>query len=90
MSEKGHVLVRKGDDLYFAEKKLSVSIASCSAVSAMIHLGINIENNGTPVPTCALKDFAVDPQSFATELMLRFSDEYNSILEATQKVKPLV
>ncbi len=87
-------LRRSGDDLYLdhsaGAKKLSVSIASNSSVSAMIHLGINIENNGTPVPTCALKDFGVEPKAFALELMSRFSDEYNSIIEATQKVKPLV
>lgn len=87
--EKGHQLKRKGDDLYHYDKKLSVSIASCSAVSAMIHLGINIENSGTPVPTCALSDFKIDVKSFAEELMKRFSDEYVSIIEATQKVKPL-
>lgn len=87
--ESGHSLKRDGDDLYFGEKKLSVSIASCSAVSSMIHLGINIENTGTPVLTCALKDFLIEPVPFANELMKRFSEEYISIIEATQKVKPL-
>lgn len=87
--EKGNKLQRTGDDLYFAEKKLSVSIASCSAVSSQIHLGINIENTGTPVPTCALKDFSIEPVEFSKELMKRFSEEYVSIIEATQKVKPL-
>lgn len=87
--ESGHGLKRDGDDLYFGEKKLSVSIASCSAVSCMIHLGLNIENTGTPVPTCALTDFLIEPVPFANELMKRFSEEFISIIEATQKVKPL-
>lgn len=87
--ENGHHLIRSGDDLYFNEKKLSVSIASCSAVSVMIHFGVNITNNGTPVPTCALGDFEVEPVSFANELMKRFADEYKTIVEATMKVKPL-
>lgn len=87
--EKGHMLKRDGDDLYLGEKKLSVSIASCSAVSSMIHFGLNIENTGTPVPTCALKDFSIDPVWFSNELMKIFSHEYISIIEATQKVKPL-
>ena len=87
--EKGHTFVRKGDDLYYKNKKLSVSIASCSAVSSMIHLGLNITNTGTPVPTCALSDFKITPSTFAEELMKRFSSEYMSIIEATQKVKPL-
>lgn len=87
------ILRRDGDDLYLDQDekslKLSVSIASVSAVSAMIHLGMNVENKGTPVPTCALSDFKVDAQEFAQQLMKKFSDEFISMREATQKVKPL-
>lgn len=86
-------LVRQGDDLYFIKgkkkQKLSISIASCSAVSAMIHFAVNITNNGTPVATCSLEDFKVKPSNFAKDLMQKFSDEYVSIVEATEKVKPL-
>lgn len=86
-------LRRDGDDLYLDSNqkslKLSVSIASVSAVSAMIHLGINIKNDGTPVPTCCLQDLNVDPKTFALELMKKFSEEYVSIVGATQKVHPL-
>jgi len=89
LREKGHDLQRSGDDLYFEKKKLSVSIASTSAVSSMIHLGLNISNNGTPVETCALSDFKIEPIQFANELLKKFSEEYISIVEATQKVKPL-
>lgn len=88
--EKNQKLARKGDDLYLGTKKLSVSIASVSAVSAMIHLGLNISNEGTPVETCALNDFGIDAKHFSLELMQLFSNEFDSILEATQKVKPLV
>lgn len=82
-------ITREGDDLYFNQKKLSVSIASRSAVSLMIHFGLNIDNTGTPVVTCCLKDFGLDPKTFAELLMRKFSSEFNSIVEATQKVKPL-
>jgi len=86
-------LRRDGDDLYLDNTKgsfkLSVSIASVSAVSAMIHLGLNIKNDGTPVPTCSLQDLGVDPKKFAIELMNKFSEEYASIVGATQKVHPL-
>lgn len=85
----GANLQRRGDDLYFGDKKLSVSIASGSAVSSMIHLGINIGNSGTPVSTCALNDFGLEAQAFAKIVMSEFSAEYTSIVEATQKVKPL-
>lgn len=86
-------LRRDGDDLFLdgskGSLKLSVSIASVSAVSSMIHLGINVKNDGTPVPTCSLQDLSVDPKSFALELMKQFSEEYQSIVGATQKVHPL-
>lgn len=86
-------LRRDGDDLYLDHAKgsfkLSVSIASVSAVSAMIHLGLNIKNDGTPVPTCCLQELGVDPKIFALDLMQKFSDEYISIVGATQKVHPL-
>lgn len=85
----GHQLQRSGDDLYWNERKLSVSIASGSAVSSMIHFGLNVENKGTPVPTCCLKDFGLDAKAFALLVMSEFSSEYSSIVEATQKVKPL-
>ncbi len=89
-----HQLRREGDDLFLdsatGPKKLSVSIASCSPVSIMIHLGINIENGGTPVPTCSLTDLKIEPKSFALVLMKTFSEEFLSIVEATQKVKPLL
>ncbi|MGZ3692499.1 MAG: DUF366 family protein [Pseudobdellovibrio sp.] len=87
--QKGVAVIREGDDLYVDKKKLSVSIASGSAVSTMIHLGLNIENKGTPVPTCALNDFGLDAREFSLQLMKDFSLEFNSIVEATQKVKPL-
>lgn len=89
LHESGQNLRRDGDDLFLADKKLSVSIASRSAVSAMIHLGINIGNEGTPVPTCSLSDLGIEPKSFSLELMKRFSSEYDSIIAATQKVRPL-
>lgn len=83
-------LTRNGDDLYFKNKsKLSISIASSSVVSSMIHFAVNVTNEGTPVKTCALTDFKIDPKNFAEQLMLEFRNEYQSIIEATQKVKPL-
>lgn len=90
---KANPLTRSGDDLYLTLKgksyKLSISIASVSPVSAMIHFAVNISNAGTPVKTCSLQDLKLNPKSFAEDLMKRFSEEYISIVEATQKVRPL-
>lgn len=86
---KGVTLVRQGDDLYHGEKKLSISIATSSVVSSMIHFAVNITNEGTPVKTCSLDDFGIEAKSFSEMTMKNFSVEYKSIVMATQKVKPI-
>ncbi len=86
------LLVREGDDIYLSndgKKKLSISIASRSAVSSQIHFAVNIVNFGTPVPTACLNDLGLDPKIIAPKLMKLFVDEYDSILTATKKVIPL-
>lgn len=82
-------LVRKGDDLYWDDRKISISIASISAVSTQIHFAINITNKNTPVKTAALDDFKINVNDFAKTILGKFSSEFESIEEATQKVKPL-
>lgn len=84
-----HSLVRDGDDLYLSDRKLSISIASKSAVSTMVHFALNISNIGTPVKTCSLEDLRVDPRELAQAAMDALSLEWNSTLNATKKVKPL-
>lgn len=80
---------RVGDDLYFKEGKLSISIASSSPVSQMIHFALNVTNEGTPVKTSSLQDLNIGPKEISKKLMETVSKEYQSIVEATQKVKPL-
>ncbi len=84
-------LIREGDDIYLksGRKKLSISIASRSAVSAQIHFAMNIVNEGTPVVTACLKDLGLDAQSLSEKLMEVFLKEYESIVMATKKVIPL-
>lgn len=82
-------LDRDGDDLYHEGKKLSISIATKSPVSVMVHFAMNISNQGTPVPTCSLQDFKINPQNFAQNLLTLISKEYDSILTARVKVRPI-
>jgi len=82
-------LVRDGDDLYWGDRKLSISVASKSSISTMVHFAVNVSNNGTPVKTCSLEDLRVDPSEFASAAMDALSLEWSSILNATRKVKPL-
>jgi hypothetical protein len=83
-------ILRSGDDLYFKGGKISISIASLSTVSAMIHFAMNVSNQGTPVQTASLEDLKLEPQIAALDLMSRFQKEFDSIVIATQKVRPLV
>lgn len=82
-------LFREGDDIYFKNKKLSISIASQSVLSTQIHFAINITNEGTPVSTLCLSEMGVEPKSFALKVMQKFSQEFLSIVMATKKVREL-
>ncbi len=82
-------LLRSGDDVYWGDKKISISIASISPVSTQIHFAVNVNNNNTPVKTAALDDFKIDVDDFAKSILKSFSNEFQSIEMATQKVKPL-
>ncbi|AZZ36659.1 DUF366 domain-containing protein [Bdellovibrio sp. qaytius] len=82
-------LIRKGDDIYVDGGKLSISIASVSAVSTLVHFAVNITNKGTPVKTASLEDLKIKPDVFAKEVLKAFSTEFEDVIWATQKVKPL-
>ena len=60
--ENGIVTKREGDDIFFDNRKLSISIASVSLSSAKIHFAFNLEDLGTPddVETIGLFDIKVD------------------------------
>lgn len=88
--QSGVSLLRKGDDLYFKNKKLSISIAAPSVNSVLVHFAMNVTTDGTPVPTCCLEDFKIDAKSLAKILMDKVTKEYVSIKEATMKVRSLI
>jgi hypothetical protein len=84
---------RTGDDLWVGEgglrRKLSVSIVTSSAVSQLLHIGINVDPTGAPVPAVGLAELSVDATSFAREALTRFAAEMNSVWDATTKVMPV-
>lgn len=87
-------IIRKGDDLFHVgiadvKRKLSVSIATSSIVSQLIHVGINIHTEGTPVPTAGLGELGIEPESFAIAVMERFTREIKQIDQARCKVRPV-
>ncbi len=85
-------VTRRGDDLYLPRAdgspgKLSVSIATASATSTLIHTGLNIETEGTPVATVGLAELGVDPAEFGAELLRRYAEEVDDIWLARCKVR---
>ena len=82
-----HRISRKGSDLYDGPRKLTVSIASVSPVSALIHAGINISSRNTPVPTRGLEDYGIDPCEFAEQILSAYAEECESARRARCKVR---
>ncbi|MBS4026000.1 MAG: DUF366 family protein [Clostridia bacterium] len=83
----GHRLSRSGDDLYQNNKKLSVSIATLSRISSLIHIGVNISSANTPVPTISLDDLQIDAGVFRENVVMQYMAELNSIKLARCKVR---
>ena len=79
---------RRGSDLYDGERKLTVSIASVSPVSALIHAGINISSRNTPVPTRGLDDYGIGSREFADAILGAYAEEHASALRDQCKVRP--
>ena len=83
-------LKRIGDDLFYKNNaKLSVSIATKSPVSTLIHVGINIETKGTPVKTVGLQELKIPPKEFSLKVLEHFSGEIESMKFAKCKVRPV-
>ena len=79
-------MYRSGDDLYYKDQKLSISIATVSPVSAMIHFALNLNNEGTPVKTLSFEDLKVPPETFLETFSREFIKEITTMEEATKKV----
>ena len=89
LEEKGIFVVRQGDDLMIDNRKLSVSIATKSITSVLIHTGLNILSEGAPVKASGLKsELGIENiEEFATEIMKRYAEELEDIVLASSKVR---
>ncbi len=89
LEKRGIIVRRDGDDLFINDKKLSVSIATKSMTSVLIHTGVNILAEGAPIPVSALKsDLNIeDIKEFAIEVMKNYSEEIDDIVLASTKVR---
>ena len=89
LERRGFFVRRNGDDLFVNDKKLSVSIATKSMTSVLIHTGLNILSDGAPIPVSGLgSDLGIeDIKEFAQEIMQKYSDESEDIILASTKVR---
>jgi hypothetical protein len=82
-----HAVRRDGDDLFVGDGKLSVSIATATAVSSLVHFAVNATPGGAPVQVATLQQLAVEPRDFAERLLRRAAGEQQSIAAARSKVR---
>ncbi len=79
--------IRRGNDLYWGDKKLNVSVATRSPLSTLVHLGINITSEGTPVATAALQEWGINPVEFGQKFLGQLKKEYGGFQKALWKVR---
>lgn len=86
-------ILREGDDLRAKDGgKLSVSIATVSPVSVLIHWGINVDPSGAPVKAAGLNQLGWPKErvlDFAKELLAHYIQELEEIRIAQCKVRPV-
>lgn len=92
LEEYGIKVIRQGDDLMIDGKKLSVSIATKSITSILIHTGLNIISEGAPVKASGLtSELGIkDIQDFAEKVMKRYAEEIDDIELAATKVRGVI
>jgi hypothetical protein len=84
----GRAVVRGGDDVRVDGRKLSVSIATVSPTSTLIHFGINVDPAGAPVPAIGLAEIGIEPGPFATAVLDRLDAELEGAAHSRAKVAP--
>lgn len=80
-------LERRGNDIYDGDAKINISIATVSPVSCLMHIGVNISSNNTPVRTKGLSDYGISPKAFAADVMKRYEEEAEDVRTARSKVR---
>lgn len=82
-------IIRDGDDIMVDDVKLSVSIATLSQFSGLIHVGINVTvGENCPVDAIGLEDFTRTKycNTFGERMAKLFVNEYLDVKNATYKV----
>jgi hypothetical protein len=85
---RGVGLLVEGDDIYTPDRrKLSVSIATVSPLAGLIHIGLNDDPSGAPVPAVGLAELEVDAADFAREFLGDLERAESALESAAAKVR---
>lgn len=86
---EGSKIFRDGDDLFYKEKKLSVSIAAKSINSVLIHTGLNIISEGAAIDASGLSsDMGLQNiYELGKNIIESYAKECDNIILATTKVR---
>jgi hypothetical protein len=87
LATRGHMSRRDGDDLYIDGRKLTVSVAAPGPACSLIHLGINVDPTGAPVPAIGLDELGVPVRELLAELLDRYTRELRTAGHAETKVR---
>ena len=87
LRKRGKRMRRDGDDLYYDDRKLTVSIAAPSSSTSLIHLGVNVDPEGAPVPAVGLAEMRVEAPEILNELLTCYAGELTSVTHAATKVR---
>ena len=88
-SRSGVVVQVRGNDLFVADGKLSVSVATRSPRGSLLHFGVNVDTEGAPVRAAGLRDLRIRPREFLAALGKLYADEVASAAHAAGKVRPV-
>lgn len=78
---------RQGDDVYVGDGKLTVSIATASVTSSLLHFGVNVGPGGAPVPIACLDELGIELAPFARSLVDEVAAEIEDMRAARAKVR---
>jgi len=84
----GHRLTRLGDDLFDGEKRLSITAAGSTLVSAKIHVGVFTKTPG--IGFFGIEDYGVIPEELAEVVMCQYGAEMRRLAEKAWRVKPIL
>lgn len=80
---------RQGDDLYWGDRKITISIATSSPISTLVHFAVNVNTRDVPVKAAGLDDFKINKNEFSKKCLAYLKAEFEDSQMATWKVRPV-